>query len=171
MVRCVCNHAAYFHIHFPYGLLAVPLARLNLESAPLFFCRRCSSRKQERRCGKMKVGEMPSILWAYVNGSTVVIEENNWDNVHKYEVIVFKEETTGRQINSANLLPVTRDMSQQEIQRRISNLLQGIVLKKVIDQNQQRNKEAATTSAAESSAAEIPFQDGKYTVKLRAVRT
>ena len=46
MVRCVVIHAAYFHFHFPYGLLAVPLLRLNFESAPLFFCRRRSSRNK-----------------------------------------------------------------------------------------------------------------------------
>ena len=75
----------------------------------------------------MKTGKMSSILWAYVRGSTVVIEENCWDNVHKYDVIVFSDESTGRQINPGNILLVTKDMLPLEIQRRISNILQGIV--------------------------------------------
>ena len=46
MVRCVAIHAAYFPILFHSRLLAVPLLRLNFESAPLFFCRRRPSRNK-----------------------------------------------------------------------------------------------------------------------------
>ncbi len=60
MVRCVCNHAAYFHIHFPYGLLAVPLLRLNFESAPLFLLPPTPLSRQ--RSGRRKEIQMSAIL-------------------------------------------------------------------------------------------------------------
>ena len=66
MVRCVCNHAACFRFLFYFGLLAVPLVRLDFESAPLFFCRRRSSHNKvaamERRVNGM------SRVWHYKYG-------------------------------------------------------------------------------------------------------
>ena len=64
MVRYVVIHAAYFLFLFLHGLLAVPLKDKNLESAPLFFCRRCTSHnnKTERRCGNEEVYWRNSLL-------------------------------------------------------------------------------------------------------------
>ena len=95
MVRCVAIHAAYFPILFHSRLLAVPLLRLNFESAPLFFCRRrplatTSGERRRRRVVRIyKTLKQDSAVEFLQTGELEVASGNGLQGVITFQSEVF----------------------------------------------------------------------------------
>ena len=61
-------HTAHFHIHVSTRVLSGTSTRQDFESAPLFFCRRRSSRNKAAAKGKVEVSDEDDearITWVY----------------------------------------------------------------------------------------------------------
>ena len=117
---------------------------------------------------------LPSILDAYVCGDTIALKVSDWDLVHKYQVIIFRD-PDGSQITNGNELPVAEGMKVDDIKKRIVSILieelrkiweEIEACKQVIENAKRTGKTECIPNALASMPKNVPHIADQYNVEL-----